>query len=191
MSAATLPQGAFDRRYTDAEFEAMVGAGIIRDGSRTFLWDGRIVEPMAEGKEHREVYANVRDLLIKALPDEEWAIYTAPTILLRPNFRPQPDIVVARGPRSAFKDRLLVPRDIALIVEIAHTTLRHDAGDYLAEYAHAGIPQYWIAAVGPRTIQRYLTPDVEAGRYVLDAFDSGQIPFDRHAFDVAAVFRNV
>ncbi|WP_353205455.1 Uma2 family endonuclease, partial [Sphingomonas sp.] len=67
-----------------------------------------------------------------------------------------------------------VPPDrFVLIVEIAVTTLSTDLGEKLAEYARAGIPEYWVVDVPAKVTHRMLAPegDLYAERTV--------VPFDQ------------
>jgi hypothetical protein len=50
------------------------------------------------------------------------------------------------------------PRDVALVVEVADTTLRTDRGTKKRAYAHAGIPIYWIANLVDLQFEVYADP---------------------------------
>ena len=40
------------KRWTTAEFDEMVRAGVIREGGPEFLWDGEVIAPMPENRPH-------------------------------------------------------------------------------------------------------------------------------------------
>ena len=42
------------KRWTTAEFDHLIRSGVLREGSRAFLWDGEIIEPMSENPPHRQ-----------------------------------------------------------------------------------------------------------------------------------------
>jgi Uma2 family endonuclease len=57
---------------------------------------------------------------------------------------PEPDVSVVRGRRRDYADRHPGPEDVALLVEVADTSLERDRGWKKRIYAAAGIPCYWI-----------------------------------------------
>lgn len=162
---ATPPAPPLRRRWTTAEFHRMIDAGILRDGSRTFLWDGEIIEPMAEKPPHYNTAEHLGVLANERYPRAAWTVNNGRPLQLGDGFEPQPDLTVLRGPRSACIGRLPQPADVALLIEIASTSYFYDAGEYLAAYARAAIPLYWIVNLPARRIEVYSDPDAEAGTY--------------------------
>lgn len=71
---------------------------------------------------------------------------------------PEPDVVVVRGERRRYHDRHPGPEDVALVVEIADTTLQRDRTIKKRLYARAGIPRYWIVNLVDRQIEAYAQP---------------------------------
>jgi Uma2 family endonuclease len=145
----------------------MVSSGIIREGSRTFLWDGEIIEPMVEDNPHFNAVDCLRDMLKARLPADAWAVRQNTPIRLAQGYRPQPDFSVVRGSRSTYRKRRRWPEpaDIALVVEVSDTTYYYDSGEFLRKYAETGIPQYWIVNIPTRRIEVYTDPDTEARSY--------------------------
>lgn len=76
---------------------------------------------------------------------------------------PEPDILLTSEPEG--EGPVPLP-SIALIVEVADTTLRNDLGIKQRVYASHGIPEYWIADVEGRVITR-------CGRQARTAMPSG------------------
>ena len=58
------------------------------------------------------------------------------------------------------------PADVALLVEVAESSLGMDRGEKLRAYARAGIPVYWIVNLVDRQVEVYTDPvnDRYAGR---------------------------
>jgi len=179
------------RRWTTAEFHRMIDAGILRDGSRTFLWDGEIIEPMPEKPPHVNVENYFREILADHFPRAAWAINQGNPVQLADGFEPQPDLTVLRSPRSAYIGRLPQPADVALLIEIASTSYFYDAGEYLAAYARAAIPLYWIVNLPARRIEVYSDPDAETGTYRTrqDYAPGMAVPLGVGAVAVEEVFR--
>ena len=151
------------RRWTTAEFDALLADGYLREGSKTFLWDGEIVEPMAENQPHIHAQDNLLRILMRRLPEPEWTIYSAHPLALKEGYKPQPDLLVLVGPRSDYRSHVQTADDAALVIEVADSSYAADAGDKLPEYAAAGIPQYWIVHLQARRIEAYSDPVVSSG----------------------------
>lgn len=54
--------------------------------------------------------------------------------------------------------RLLVPDDLALVVEVAQTSLARDKGLKRVRYAAAGIPEYWVVDGDRAVVHVYREP---------------------------------
>jgi Uma2 family endonuclease len=81
------------------------------------------------------------------------------------------DIAVAR---PDVPERGLVPPDyVVMAVEIAATTLAEDIGEKLADYARAGIPDYWVADLGAEVMHVMRKP--EGDSYA----ERSVVPFDQ------------
>lgn len=70
---------------------------------------------------------------------------------------PEPDIVVLRR-SSENIDGNPVPSDIAIIIEVADTSLDFDPGPKAQLYSRAGIPEHWVMDVIGRRIHQFREP---------------------------------
>lgn len=66
--------------------------------------------------------------------------------------------MIVRGETRDYRDRHPGPEDVALIVEVADSTLERDRGVKRIVYARAGIPVYWIIKVLERVLEVYCDP---------------------------------
>ncbi len=71
---------------------------------------------------------------------------------------PEPDIVLTSEPEG---DGLIPLASVALIVEVADSTLSTDLGVKAALYARAGVPEYWVADVAGKVIHQMWAPGAE------------------------------
>jgi Uma2 family endonuclease len=154
-------------RFTDDEFDRMIRAGILREGSHAFLWNGEIIQPMAEDQPHITLLYNLLMLLAVRLPTNEWTVNINQPVQIRPRYRPQPDLVALRGPRPDWtvRGRVPTPEGVALLIEISDATYTFDVGSKLNEYARAGITQYWIVNVKEPRVEVYTLPIPGESRY--------------------------
>jgi hypothetical protein len=143
------------KRWTIAEFDRLVSQRFLREGGPEFLWDGEILLAMSENPPHVFAVSALGDLLKARLTAAGWTVLQNAPINLREGYKPQPDLIVLRGPRSAHRGRTPTPADVALLVEVADSTYSEDAGGYLREYAGAGITRYWVVNIPARRIEVY------------------------------------
>ena len=163
LTAPASPLSSPLRRWTSAEFDRLLALGLLREGGRTFLWDGKIYEPMAANPPHRHTVLDLADCLKDRLDRAAWAVDQDSPLALREGFKPQPDVAVYRGARATYRGRHPSPRDAALVIEVSDTTYPEDLGEMLGEYARAGIPQYWIANLVAGRVEVRRHPRVEGG----------------------------
>src|SRR4051812_14796399 len=102
------------KRWTTAEFDDMVRSGIIREGSRAFLWGGETIEPMSENQPHVHATMNLLFLLMARITAAEWTVNVDKPLEVREGYKPQPDLTILRGPRERYRVRVPGPADVAL-----------------------------------------------------------------------------
>ena len=91
-----------------------------------------------------------------------------------PDFdEPEPDVVVVRGLREDYRNRIPGPNDVALLVEVLEATLEQDRGKKLTAYARGSIPLYWIVNLVDRQVEVYSDPS-PAGYRSIQVFKPGQ-----------------
>ena len=70
---------------------------------------------------------------------------------------------MVRGDSDDYTDHHPGPEDVALIVEVAESSLSRDRGEKRDNYGRAGIPVYWIVNLVNRQLEVYSNP--AAGLY--------------------------
>jgi len=146
------------KRWTAEDFDRLVRDGFIVEGSRTYLWDGEIIEPMSENPPHVLAVLSLVELLRERLHRASWTVFQGAPVSLADGYRPQPDVTVARGRKSAYKGKVPAPADVALVVEVSDTSYAKDSGAFLRKYAEVGIPHYWIVNVPARRVEVHTDP---------------------------------
>ena len=148
VAAGIVPSGERDavgagRRFTVAEYLALGEAGILAKEERIELLDGEIIQMAPIGNRHRNSVNWIADLLGDVIG--RWAmVQVQGSIQLNDASAPEPDIAVIRR-RSINDIGPVLPSDVYLLVEVADSSLEIDLGEKLARYAAAGIPEVWVA----------------------------------------------
>jgi Uma2 family endonuclease len=74
---------------------------------------------------------------------------------------PTPDLIVLRKPGSLIRSGNPQPEDLAMVVEIADSSLAFDLGLKARLYARAGIAEYWVADLNGRHLVVHRKPGAE------------------------------
>jgi Uma2 family endonuclease len=156
----TAAEGLPRRRFTVADLEAMVAAGILDANERIELIGGELVPMSPKGDAHEDVKVFLVDHWIRRRTDDT-------AVAQETAFRPsefdyfEPDIIIF--PRAVPR-RKLKPRDILLIVEIADSSLRYDMNQKSQLYARLGIREFWVIDAVKRATHVFLEPSADGYR---------------------------
>jgi hypothetical protein len=142
-------------------YHKMIEYGLLTEHDKVVLLDGMLVKKMTRYPPH--VRATNRTFrAMSALLREGWDVRKEDPILLPTpaagrDSQPEPDVFVVRGGPDDLPDRHPGPADIALVVEVADSSLREDR-KALARYAWAAIPVAWLVNLNARTIEVHTRP---------------------------------
>lgn len=157
LSTDSLPTA---RRFSVDEYHRMIQSGILTQSDHVQLIDGWIIEMPPIGPEHSTSTSLLEAAIQRCLPPG-WILRRGDPITLAAG-EPEPDVVVARGTIRDYAKRHPGPGDIALVIEVADTTLSFDRAQKAREYAAAGIPEYWIVNLVDRQIEIHRDPQTTA-----------------------------
>lgn len=140
------------------QYHEMVRTGILTDDDPVELLEGWLVTKMPKNPAHRACTRLVQQAL-EQVGLAGWYVDSQEPITLDAS-EPEPDAMLVRGETRMYLDRHPGPSDIALVVEIADSSLDRDRVVKQRIYARAGIPTYWIINLSTRTIEVYRHPQV-------------------------------
>ena len=157
-------EGLPRRRFTVAEVEAMVAAGVMEEDERVELIGGELVPMSPKGNQHEVVKtALLRRWYRLALDHVDLTPET--TFRLSEDTYLEPDVVVysrATGLRG------LTGANALLVVEIADSSLRYDMGRKAALYASFGVRELWVIDAIKLTARVLLEPSPDGYRSAQD-----------------------
>lgn len=153
--SAAVPADPIWRLSVD-QYHAMARAGILTEDDPVELLDGWLIPKMPKNPSHRVATRLVRQALERLTP-AGWYVDSQEPITT-PDSEPEPDVAVIRGDTRLYLDRHPGPEEVALVVEIADTTLQRDRTLKKRLYAYAGIPVYWIVNLPERQLEVYTRP---------------------------------
>lgn len=136
-----LPQSRF-YQFSVEQYHRMVASGILTEDDRVELLKGWIIKKMSHNPPHESSITRINRYLIPVLP-LEWVLRVQASLTLADS-EPEPDFAIAQGPDEKYSKRHPVARDIALLIEVADSSLLKDRRDKGLLYAQNQIPEYWI-----------------------------------------------
>lgn len=143
-SIAIAVEAASLKRWTVEDYHRMSELGILEASERTELIAGQITVMAAKGAPHVTALRLLATQLDPFLRDRPFFAITQDPIHLNHLSEPEPDLAIVRGIALDYTSQHPHPQDIALIVEVADSTLRQDCTIKDKLYAQAGIPDYWV-----------------------------------------------
>jgi Uma2 family endonuclease len=159
-------------RLTVDQYEAMVESGVFTKHDRLVLINGYLVTKVTKKPPHAVVTELVRDELIGLVPRGRWRV-TVEALVRIPDFNePEPDVALARGKAKDYAKRHPGPADLALVVEVAESSLAEDR-KLVRVYGPAGIPVYWIVNLIAQQVEVYTVPH-DGGYLKRRVFTAGQ-----------------
>jgi Uma2 family endonuclease len=144
------------RRFTVDEYHRMAQAGVLTENDPVELLEGWIVTKMPHKPSH-DATIDQADEVLRGSPPAGWRMRIQSAITTDDS-EPEPDLAVVLGPASRYAAQHPRPQDIALLIEVADTTLAHDREVKGRLYARAGIAAYWIINLIDRQVEVYSEP---------------------------------
>jgi Uma2 family endonuclease len=146
-------------RMTVEEYEAMVASGTLKSRNRFHLINGYLVAKMTQNPPHRVADELCGAELARILPAGRYHVQGAkPVRLPGRDSEPEPDRCIVRGTIRDYEEHHPGPGEIALIAEVADSSLADDRKLATEVYGPAGIPVYWIVNLVHRQVEVYTDP---------------------------------
>lgn len=145
-------------RWTLAQFERLIDAGILTEEDRVELIQGELVPMSPKGNRHELVRDEIMNWMMEHKP---------PTLRLSSEigWRPpdadtyvEPDLLIC--PRS-FKGVTVPPSEVLLAIEVAHSSLKFDSTTKAKLYAALGVREYWVVEAQTLTTRVHREPSAD------------------------------
>lgn len=146
----------FLQRMSVAAYQSLIDNGHVTDEDRVELLEGYMVLKIPANPPHDSTVMRLNHLVVRMVPDGYMVRCQNGSSL--PTSRPEPDLAVVRGDAHAFDARHPQPDEIALIIEVADSSLTRDQVDKNRIYAGVSIPQYWVVNLVDGQIEVYSDP---------------------------------
>jgi Uma2 family endonuclease len=155
-------------RMTVEQYEAMVESGAFKARDRFHLINGYLVAKMTQNPPHVVADELCGAELLRIVPPG-WHLLTAKPIRLPGrDSEPEPDRCVVRGKIRDYEGRHRGPDDIAMVIEIADSSLPGDRAMAAEVYGPSGVAVYWIVNLVNRQVEVYTEPGPQGYRSRVD-----------------------
>lgn len=147
------------RRYRFAvdEFVKMYESGVLGENTRIELLEGELFIMSPQSAVHIAVVAKMSEILWEQLAKQA-RVFGQSSLELNNRSLLEPDVVVAKHRDDNYLNARPQPRDVLLLIEVAHTSLEYDRSVKLPIYAAANIPEVWIVDTNTKSIEQYSDP---------------------------------
>jgi Uma2 family endonuclease len=144
-------------RMTVHQYDRMIDDGSIAEDDRVVLIEGLLVKKMGRKRPH--IVAGNKGLrMLSGIIPRGWYVAKEDPIVVSDWSKPEPDLAVVRGQTEDYIERDARATDVALVVEIAESSLAIDQTDMTRVYAASKIPIYWIVNLVDRQLEVHSNP---------------------------------
>jgi Uma2 family endonuclease len=145
-------------RWTRAEYERLIDLGLFQRDPVELI-AGQLIVAEPQGSYHATALGAADDALRAVLPSG-WFVRAQMPVALGDESAPEPDLVIMRGSRIAYREAH--PSHPSLVLEVADSSLEFDRFQKGSLYARAGVPDYWIVNTVDRVLEIYRDPRPDA-----------------------------
>jgi Uma2 family endonuclease len=143
-------------KFSVDDYHRLIQSGILTEDDPVELLEGWIVPKMPRNPPHDTSLKLLEKSVESGVP-VGWHTRWQSAITLTES-EPEPDGVAVRGDVRDYRTRHPGPPDIALLMEVADTSLDRDRHLKGSLYARAGIPIYWIVNLVDSQVEVYTDP---------------------------------
>ena len=143
--------------FTVDEYYRMGETGILHEDDRVELIDGEIIQMSPIGNRHLGCVNWANDAFTAAFRGR--AVVSVQNPLRLNNYtEPEPDVVLLKHRKDAYRAKRPEAEDALLVVEVADTTLAYDRDVKMPRYAAANVPEVWIENLEEQLLLVYRDP---------------------------------
>lgn len=143
-------------RLSVDQYVELVRLDVLTEADRVELLEGVLVAKMSRNPPH--VFCTRRIATVFGRPVPPGWLVAKEDPIRTPDSVPEPDCAILRGTEEDYRDRWPGPDDMALVVEVAESSLARDRVVKRRVYARAAVPVFWLVNLIDRRIEVYCGP---------------------------------
>lgn len=142
-------------------YHVMAERGAFAPDDRIELLDGEIIEMSPIGSLHVRCVNFLSEFLTRNA-SAEFIVSVQNPIVATDNSEPQPDIALLHRRPDLYIGSLPTGADVALVIEVADSTVTFDRSRKIPKYAAAGITEAWLVDLESDHIEIHTAPKSSA-----------------------------
>ena len=142
-------------RFSRAQYEQIVEAGVFAPTDRVELINGQIAPMSPQSSRHTTAVERCRRAVERVCPPDAHVRAQYP-LALGTASEPEPDVAIVPGTIDDYEAHH--PNKALLIVEVADSSLAYDQDTKRRLYASHNIPTYWIVNLPSACVEVYTDP---------------------------------
>lgn len=143
-------------RLTVKQYHKMIDTGVIKEGDKVELLEGWVYQKMPHHPPAAGTISVMNGVLTRRLLPG-WIIRIQLPITTTDS-EPEPDLIVTSGVERDYLTRHPDRNDIAIVIEVADSTVPKDRTVKTRVYALAKLPIYWLVNIPEMQIEVYTNP---------------------------------
>jgi Uma2 family endonuclease len=160
------------KKFTVAQYQQMIKAGVLTDRDRVELLQGEVIEMSPVGRHHASCVDRLTEFFVLRLSAGAMVRVQSP-IQLGLHSEPQPDLTLLKRRNDFYADAHPQPQDIFAIIEVSDTTIEFDRTIKIPLYVENAITEVWIVDLNEQCIEVYREPNA-LGYQQVQVFRRGQ-----------------
>ncbi len=159
--------------WTIADYHQMIESGILGEGDRVELLEGKIVCMSPQRPFHASSVQRSSRLLFRLLGDLAEIRVQLP-VTLGNKSEPEPDIAIVKLDVNEYSLKHPKSEDIYLLIEVADSTITKDRKQKSSIYAKNQVLEYWILDLQRRQVYIFRQPEGQSygEQFVLSSSDT-------------------
>ncbi|MEM6330735.1 MAG: Uma2 family endonuclease [Planctomycetota bacterium] len=162
-NCAPVPSRVY--RLSIEQYNAMVEAGCFETGGharpKLELLEGVLTNMRPTKPPHAVIVDELNYWAVDSFDRQAYRVSIQSPIEIHPSSsEPEPDVVIFRAFSRA--TRHPAEGDIALVIEVADSSLANDLGQKARIYARGGVPEYWVVDIPGRKLHVHRRPEGDA-----------------------------
>jgi Uma2 family endonuclease len=148
-------------RFSTADVDRMIAAGILEAQGRWELIDGEIVPMAAQHLPHARIVSRLFREIHAGIDAAKFEVFLGATVELSPSTRVDPDVYVAK---AGLTSKIVPVASVLWAIEVSDATRRKELKIKAPLYADAGVPEYWVVDLDERVTHIHRGPTSQGWR---------------------------
>jgi Uma2 family endonuclease len=145
------------RLFTVAEYYQMAEAGIFNEDDRVELIHGEILHMSPIGSPHMAC-VNRLTRIVSAQLEAKGILSIQNPIGIDDYSEPEPDVAILKYRSDHYEEKIPIPSDVLLVIEVADTSIKYDRNVKIPLYAEAGISEAWLVNLSKKEVTVFTEP---------------------------------